>query len=285
MYRILLLALLAAPLVVLPADVQAQTARQARGEVEASMLVTGHVDIDREGRVTAHTLDRQDDLPDYVVDLVGSTIAGLAFEPVVDQGQPALARAKMSLRLVAAQADDGKMTVRVRSAHFGEEYSEDDATSVRYANMRPPRYPDDVLRMGGKGTVYLLLKVGRDGGVEDVLAEQVNLTALGNARQMETVRTRLADAAVKGARNWTFTPPTEGEAAGKEHWVIRVPVEYTLGGDRETAYGQWAAYHPGTRHSPDWARPTPAGFSPDALMAGGVTPETSRFKLLTPLGG
>lgn len=285
MYRILLLALLATPLVALPADVQAQTARQARSEVEASMLVTGHVDIDREGRVTAHALDRQDKLPDYVVDLVGRTIPGLAFEPVVDEGQPAPARAKMSLRLIVAQADDGNMTVRVRSAHFGEEYSEDDATSVRYADMRPPRYPADVLRMGGKGTVYLLLKVGRDGSVEDVLAEQVNLTALGNARQMETVRTKLADAAVKGARDWTFMPPTEGEAASKEHWVIRVPVEYKLGRDRETVYGQWTAYHPGPRQSPDWARPTPPGFSPDALMAGGVTPETSRFRLLTPLEG
>ena len=53
MIRTLAAALIAASLLVLPSSAESQTARQARQEVEASMLVSGHVDIDPQGRVTA----------------------------------------------------------------------------------------------------------------------------------------------------------------------------------------------------------------------------------------
>ena len=48
---------------------------------------------------------------------------------------------------------------------------------------------------------------------------------------------------------------------------------------------EWASYHPGPRTRPDWARPTPPAFSPDLLLADSLTPEMSRFRLLTPLDG
>ena len=45
--------------------------------------------------------------------------------------------------------------------------------------------------------------VGRDGRVEDVAAEQVNLTVVGTARAMESIREALARASISGARRWT----------------------------------------------------------------------------------
>lgn len=45
-------------------------------------------------------------------------------------------------------------------------------------DMQPPAYPVNAFRGGATGVVYLLLKIGRAGKVEDVVAEQVNLTAL-----------------------------------------------------------------------------------------------------------
>lgn len=266
----------------------AQSARQARQQVEASMLVTGHVDIDREGRITGHAFDQPEKLPTHATSLIEQAMPALRFEPVLVDGAPVLARAKMSVRLVATPVGDGdgNMHVRIASAHFGEEYSETDRTSVRPSSMRPPRYPMNVAEIGGKGTVYLLVKVGRDGTPEDVIAEQVNLTALGNARQMQMIRNALSKTAVDNARkHWTFTPPELGEDVTRDYWVVRVPVDFQLGDIRETAYGQWSAYHPGQRQRPDWAAPTPPGFSPDTLVAGGMTPETSRFKLLTPFEG
>ncbi|WP_394003449.1 protein tonB [Luteimonas sp. WGS1318] len=266
----------------------AQTARQAQREVEASMLVTGHVDIDRDGKVSGHALDQPEKLPAHAVSLIEQAIPELRFGPVLVDGVPVLARAKMSVRLVATPVGDrdGSMNVRIASAHFGEEYSDADRTSVRRSDLRPPRYPMNIAEIGGKGTVYLLVKVGRDGKPEDVVAEQVNLTALGNARQMQMIRDTLSRTAIDNARrHWTFTPPDRGDEVTRDYWVVRVPVQFALHDDRDTAYGQWSAYHPGRQQRPEWAAPTPPGFSPDTLVAGGVTPENSRFKLLTPFEG
>jgi len=266
----------------------AQSARQARQAVEASMLVTGHVDIDRAGKVSGHAFDHPEKLPEHVVALIERAIPALRFEPVLVGGVPALARAKMSVRLVATPVGDaaGNMHVRIASAHFGEEYSDSDRSSVRRSDLRPPRYPMNVAQIGGKGTVYLLVKVGRDGKPQDVVAEQVNLTALGNTRQMQMIRNALSKTAIDNAlKYWAFTPPEQGEEMQRDYWVVRVPVDFRLGDDRETAYGQWSAYHPGERNTPEWAGPTQPGFSPDTLVAGVVAPSNSRFKLVSPIEG
>jgi len=266
--------------------VDAQSARQARQEVEASMLVTGHVDIDLDGTVSGHVFDQPEKLPAHAINLIERAMPALRFEPVLVDGAAVLARAKMSVRLVATPTGDGNMQVRIASAHFGEQYSDADRTSTRRSSLRPPRYPMNVAQIGGKGTVYLLVKVGRDGRPQDVVAEQVNLTALGNARQMQMIRNTLSKTAIDNAlKHWTFSPPEQGEEVAREYWVVRVPVEFSLNDDREAAYGQWSAYHPGQQQRPVWAAPTPPGFSPDTLVAGGVTPETSRFRLLTPFEG
>ena len=86
MRQFLLSALLALPLCAASQGADAQTTRQAREQVEASMLVTGHVDIDEEGRVTAHALDEPDKLPDYVVDLVARVVPVLRFDTVLVDG-------------------------------------------------------------------------------------------------------------------------------------------------------------------------------------------------------
>lgn len=269
-----------------PQLADAQSARQARQQVEASMLVTGHVDIDREGRVTAIYIDQRDKLPGYAVNMVESSAPLLRFEPVLVDGAPALARAKMSMRLVATPAEGGEMNVRIASAHFGDEYSKDDTSITRSDRVTPPRYPAEIARMGGQGTVYLLVKVGRDGSTLDVHAEQVNLTALGSAQQMQRIRNVLTNAAINQARReWTWTPPTSGDAVGREYWIVRIPVDFRLGREMP-AYGSWVAYHPGEFSRPDWASPVSPGFRPDALAANGAaTPETSRFKLLTAFEG
>ena len=287
MNRLLSAALAAAFLaVVMPPAADAQTARQARQEVEASMLVTGHVDIDRSGQVTALEIDRRDKLPPYVLDMIEGRAAALRFEPIVVDGEPALARAKMSVRLVMSPAGNGQMNLRIASAHFGEQGSKDNTDVVRSDTIKPPRYPAEIARINGQGTVYLLVKVGRDGSTQDVHAEQVNLTALGSARQMERIRTELARAAVNHARReWTWTPPTTGELLDRDFWVVRIPVDFRLGREMP-AYGSWVGYHPGDFKPSGWGRPVAPGFRPDALAAGGeAVAETSRFRLLNSFEG
>ena len=248
-----------------------------------SLLVRGHADIDREGRVTAHALEQPDQLPDFVVALVADAMPQLRFEPVLVDGAPALARAKMTLRVVA-QRDGDHMRLSFRSMHFGEEHAalpdEERVTSVQ---MAPPRYPATAVRVGGQGTVYLLVKIGRDGLVEDVVVEQTNLASIGTARQMERLRSQLEQSSLTAARTWRFSPPTTGEDAGQDYWPLRVPVEYSLADKRKPRYGQWIAYHPGERTvRPEWAPEESKGFNPDLLAAGTAHSADSKFRLLNP---
>lgn len=268
------------PLFLVTATAHSQSAHQAREEVEMSMLVRGHVDIDREGRITAHELEQPDKLPGYVVDMVSAAMPTMRFEPVMVDGAPVLARARMTLRLVA-QPDGEQMLLSIRSTHFGDRTAIPDEERVRHVAMNPPRYPADVLHLGGSGTVYLLLKVGRDGLVEDVVVEQTNLTALGTAREMERVRASLERASVREAKRWRFAPPVAGEEADAAYWAMRVPVEFSIDAPPKPAYGEWMAYHPGERaQRPEWAGQDAPGFSPDLLAAGAAHQAHSRFRLL-----
>ncbi len=282
--RIRWLVALLACVLVLPMHASAQSQRELQKLVEASMLVTGTVDIDKSGEITSHVIDARDKLPDYVANLVDRAVPALRFEPVLVDGQPVLARAKMSLRVVATHADEGNMTIAIRGAHFGEESGARQA-GIRSVSMKPPSYPESVARIGGKGIVYLLVRIGRDGNVADVFPEQVNLTAVGNRQQMNLIRRRLSEAAVIAARKWTFSLSGEALADDREHRVVRVPVNFAFADERAPKYGEWSAYLPGPKEKPGWGRPDPAGFSPDALAGGSIQPEESRFRLLTPLGG
>jgi len=287
MHRLLYAALCVVFLFAAAPAADAQSVRQMRQEVEASMLVTGHVDIDYDGRVTASELDHRDKLPPYVINLIEASVPSLRFEPIVVDGAPVLARAQMSARLVMAPGTGDEMHLRIASAHFGELQANDNTGAPRSVRIAPPRFPSEVARVGGQGDVYLLVKVGRDGRTEDVHAEQVNLTALGSARQMARIRQELTKAAVNQARrHWEWAPPTTGPDVDRDYWVVRVPVTFRYTDQSETTYGQWAAYHPGEMSHPQWAAPVQPGFRPDALVADqSATPETSRFKLLTPFGG
>jgi hypothetical protein len=274
-----------AAILMLPPALQAQTASEVRKQAEASMLVTGTVDIQPDGSVSGHVLDALDKLPSYVIDLVRRAVPALRFEPVIVDGQAVVARARMSLRLVARQGDEGSMVVGIRSAHFGEEdlLSSD---QVRPLKMSPPRFPAAAYQMGGKGTAYLLIQVGRNGRVMEAVIEQVNLRVVGSEQEMEVIRRQLAEASLRAARGWTFRPPATGDRVDEPYWSVRVPVDYALHGERvEDVPGQWMGYVPGPRQRASWITEDDVSGGPDAVAGGGIYPAHSRFKLLTPLGG
>lgn len=258
-----------------------------RKQMEMSMLVTGSIDIGSDGSVSAHAVDQPGKIPPGVLQLVGQAVPRWRFEPILVDGRAVPARARMGLRVVARQQDDGTYTLGIRSASFGEEDAAEEE-SVTAARMTPPRYPVAAAASNVSGTVYLVLKIGRAGAVEDVVDEQVNLTVLGTEMQMQHARRLLANAAKVAARNWEFRVPTRGGQADDPYWSARVPVEFALddgaGKPRnvDPAYGSWQAYIPGPRTEAPWARDS-ASNAPDAMVAGGVYPTGSGPRLLTPL--
>lgn len=279
-WRFLLLGLLLAPY--LPAD--AQNARAARETMEARMLVTGTVDIEADGSVSAFTLDDLDRIPDAVVDLVERAAALWRFEPIFNEGTPVPARARMNLKLLANKVEgtQKEFAVRLEGAYFGASSFEagESPTSVK---VKPPNYPAHLLRIGVSGTVYLVLKIGRDGAVEDAVAEQVNLDVAGDAREMERWRKTLADSALAAARKWIFAGPRRGDEVDAPFWSVRVPVDYKFANDPGPRAGTWEVYIPGPRQAIAWLTEAESSTQPDALAADGVHPVGPGRRLLTAL--
>ncbi len=268
----LVLALLALPVV-------AAGPGAVRKQVESSMVVTGSIDIEPDGSVGGYRIDRAGDVPRGVQDMIARFAPGWRFDPVLVDGRPVKARARMNLRLVARKIGKDSYQVSLRSATFGQDAPGESLGSLK---LGPPHYPREAVQAGAAGTVYLAVKVGRDGHVIDAVAEQVNLTFISSENAMTRWRGVFAKSALAAARGWTFQPPTAGDSAGDPWWVARVPVTYSLQRSTDT-YGRWQAYVPGPRQPLPWRGDALAGGS-DALPDDGVFQAGRELRLRTPLG-
>lgn len=294
---------LAIVLACLASVADARNARAVRKQAEGSMLVTGRVTITQEGTVGGWTIDRREDLPPAVVNVIDASAPGWRFEPILLDGKPAHGSARMSLRMVAERIDDERFRVSIRDGYFGREAvrmakqvdgspdapaDEAPGDQVSKARMGAPRYPELALRAGVTGTVYVVVRIGHSGQVEDAAVEQVNLRVVGPEREMVRMRDMLAQSALAAARRWEFHPPTHGEAADEPFWSVRAPVDYRIHGQGQPAeYGRWEIYVPGPRMPVPWQMESLEGrdIAPDTLVAGEVYQAGMALKLLSPLEG
>ncbi len=283
-------ALATAVMLAMPAGALAASGGLAavRERVESSMLVKGDVTIEADGSVSALQLEGEDELPPGVVKLVRDSGMKWRFEPVIREGHAVRALAPMSLRVVAKKLEGDSYEISLRGINFSR-LNRDDPENVASIDLRPPRYPEQAFRSGISGSVYLVLKVGRDGAVEDVFAEQVNLTFLSREGEQQRARELLARTSMATARNWKFRVPSQGPAAAQPFWSVRVPVAFSLnnapaeGNERR----RWVSYVPGPRQRAPWREDSEQrGFSPDALVDGSVNLIDERApRLLTALQG
>ncbi|PXV59157.1 hypothetical protein SAMN04487785_10677 [Dyella jiangningensis] len=263
----------------------AATAEQVRKTAEASMLVTGTVEVNPDGSLHGYALDKPEKLPPVVVDVVNKTIHAWEFKlsgPTTD-----VVKTKMSLRVVAKPLGDGQFSVAVQGSSFGEPGAHSNQVSSK--DRGRPIYPQQAISARVSGTAYLVLRIGRDGTVQEAIAEQVNLDQYDREAAMERYRKWLADASLQAARHWTFNVPTTGAEANDPYWVVRVPVNFELrpGGvmPQKPSYGQWEAYIPGPRQTPTWIGKALASESPDAMADGDVGSGDPRLQLIKPVGG
>jgi hypothetical protein len=272
--------------VALAATALAESPDSVRKRAEGSMLVTGWIDVAPDGSVHDYTLDRPDRIPSVVTDLIQKNVPSWKFK--VDGNPNVIERAKMSLRLVARRVDDTHDSIAITGATFGDSgNSEGEYVSPKVRN--PPSYPQSAISARVDGTVYLYLRVGRDGQVEQAVAEQVNLAEFGSDRQMRQYRDVLADAALKAAKLWTFNTPTIGKHVDDSFWDVRVPVQFHLnviGAPKEDPYGKWQAYIPGPHQPIPWLNNSPQ-ITPasDAVPEGSISQIAQNLHLLTSLGG
>ncbi|MEO8809630.1 MAG: energy transducer TonB [Rhodanobacter sp.] len=266
--------------------------REVRKQVQATMLVTGSITVTPDGSVNRYQVDHPEQLPAPVVSLISQNAPNWRFEPVMRGGQPVLAKAAMSLRVVATPTSDGNYLLSIAGSHFGAPASGKDPSGKRISVLHEsaPRYPINAAMARVSGTVYLVLRVTRDGVVDRSAAEQVNLDMVASETEMQHWRDVLGNAARRAAMRWTFTPPTSGPEATRSFWVVTVPTVFRLirrGQPKAIEkYGAWHAYVPGPRNMPDWMMHEPGvGGSADAVAAGSTTEVGDGLRLTTPLNG
>lgn len=259
----------------------AMAAPSVRDRVESSLLVKGDIYLAADGSVLSHALDHADKLPPGVVDMVARAVPHWRFEPVVlDEGHTR-ARARMSVRVVASRLDDDHFRVEFRNAHFGQARESGDSVKID-GEMAPPLYPHLAAAAGVGGTVYLVLRIGPDGTVQDVATEQVNLRIVASEHALTRWRNLLGGAAMDRAKDWRFVVPTGGQQAGESSRVVRVPVDFVMGRGGLPEEFEWNTYVPGPRPLIPWVDPA-SRIRGDALAAGGVYSEQDALELLTPL--
>lgn len=270
-------------LVLLASTASAAGQGAVRKQVEASLLVTGTIGVDSKGEVFELAIDHPEKLPNGIVRFIEKGMGHWQFSPPLLDGQPVDVRNKMRILVVAKKQEDGNHLMRLQAVSFDPLTTEAGYELAR-KDMAPPTYPMQAASAGSTGTVYLILKVGRDGKVQDAVVEQVNLKFIASERQMEQARKWFADSSLAAAKRWEFVPPSKGEQASAEHWAVRVPVDYIMHDTSLPKYGRWVAYVPGPRQRADWLDEEVASTSPEAMVAG--EPRlvgNESLRLLTPL--
>lgn len=264
-----------------PWGVPAQSEAEVRTQAQASMLVTGSLDVEPDGAVSAVELDRKDALPPYVIDTVDRTVRAWLFEPEIRNGAAIPFRVRISVRVVAVPRGGGDFEISVSSASLIEQIPK--THTMTSERLRPPPYPTEALYRDASAVVYVLLKVGADGRVADSAVEQVNLRGAADGKTMAMLRKTFSESVLRASRRWTFQPPSEGPHVAKPFWTVRVPVSFFMHGTPDmNQYGQWTAYVPGPLQQAPWLEGVAADAN-DALGDGEVQLVDAGPRLRTPL--
>jgi TonB family protein len=249
---------------------------------EASLLVTGTIEVGADGVMLNHTIDHPEKLAASVVGLIDRSLGDWHFKPM---SAPRIAT--MRLVVLTTTDDAGKYGIWVDSATFdtppaGKCWSSESLT--------PPNYPGDVLSEGVGGTAYVYVHVDRKGKVIDVGLAQVDLSSKGSQGNMNLWRRLLGNAAVDAAKTWRCRPPTRpdstADADSEAARTFMVPVSYTVGTRTAEVYGEWKEYFPGLHHSAPWLPGTESSSmkNPEAMAANGIYPvQPTGLELLTQL--
>ncbi len=255
-----------------------------RKQVESALRVTGTIDISPAGDVVTHALDQQEKLPKGIVDMAARILPQWKFEPVLLQSN-AVSRSKMNLLFVGKKLDDGSYSVELRSASF-ESGKPDESVAIDRTHKKLPAYPQGLLDAQISGTVFVIVKIGRDGKVIDAQASHVNLRVIGSESDMANWRNAFARNSIAAIKHWTFITPKSGPEAEKAYWLGTMPIDYFIANRLLPRYGEWQTYVAGPKAVIPWQNEAlVADGSTDALTPNSFHAAGSGRRLLTPLAG
>lgn len=249
------------------------------------MLVTGWIEVMPDGSVHTYSIDQSEKIPVAITDLIQKNVPKWQFK--LDDHDNVIRRARMNIRILAKRVDDQHDSIAISGASFGEA-DPHPTDHITYKNRPPLHYPRDAVDARIGGTVFLYVRIGRDGGVQNIAVEQVNLDAYGSEAQMRHYRKVFGENALNAIKSWTFNPPTTGKHVMDPYWDGVIPVSFNInviGAPKTDTYGKWEAYIPGPRETIPWAKSSHLASSPDTIPEGSFSQVDQPVELKTALDG
>lgn len=260
----------------------------AKSQVESSLRLAGSIDIAADGSVEDIALERVEKVPQAVLKFARDAALRWRFEPIRNaEGEAIAVSSPVRMLLVAREVTGGDFELRIESVSFDRHIPNNPASLV-YEHAPPPKYPNKPRKAWVQGTVYVVVKVGRDGRVEDLGVRQVNLQAMARESEMRRWREAFAAASVQAIREWRFRVPTEGISVDLDRWFVIIPIAFRLQGDGiRVSDSPWEAYVRGPREALPWDDVVGSErvAQMESLAPGGVyMAHSDGPRLLTPLG-
>ena len=245
--------------------------------VEGFMELSGRLVVEADGRVSAYAIDHADAVPGDVRAFLGRRV--MAWRVALDAGvvvpeEPV----GFHVRVRASPAGDGLYRLWLDGVRLDEVLPA--AQRLQSIHRRRPEYPRAMASVGASGIVYMQVLVGADGRVEDVFAEQVDLTAMpADPADFAQYQLEFMASAATAARQWRFKVPSEGPYAGTQRQVVRIPLVYFMHDRPMAAYGQWEYLVRGVHKHPPWQSGADADAG-RAMASLGMQPARSRMRVV-----
>lgn len=217
-----------------------------RNQVVGSMRLTGTLVVGVDGAITAYAIDHSEKVPPEVLRHVARYVPRWR---VIESG--GAGNKRFSVRVMATPRGDGYFALSLVGESIMEKQRPEEAITIDRPRKRPS-YPHSLARIGVSGTVYVVVKVGRDGEVEDFVTEQVNLNLVGTPAEVVKAQADFAAHTAAAVRQWKFRWPEAGPNASQPYLSVRVPVDYIL--NKRLGYAEWEYYVPGPRRTASWVQ-------------------------------
>lgn len=242
----------------LPASAQAPPAPAVNSLM--TTRVDSEIKIDPSGALVDYRSETP--LPDNVRASLEKQVRSWRFEPVLVQGQPVTARARMRVTLAARDLGNEQYAVSVDNVTFPANNqavmpdAPPAAATIASRKIGAPGYPMSLARAGVSGMVLLYLRLSPEGRVLEAVPVQTSLfNAQGSAQTLAQGVKAFEQSSVRAARDWQFDVQVlQGATPSARDLTVSMPVEYHAPGHRETRPGQWRTEVRGERREAAWLR-------------------------------
>lgn len=277
-----------------PADTAALPPASADAAAPLESVVTmrldGSITVDERGQVSEFHLDTP--VVPVISTALGRIVPQWQFKPVLVDGKPHSARAKVRM-ILAAQKVGETYQARIDNAVFRDSFdasanANESPALITAKRMPPPAYPFGALQAGISGRVLLAVKVRADGRADKVMPVQTLLFDVkGRELVLRAAIKQFEQAAVNATRSWRFNVAPRNTPRTDADMTVMVPVQYIVGSAQLDAPGTWHTVIRGPKRKAQWLGEAPGLQRIGASDASGteLIPATSVVQLATEVAG